>query len=76
MKLRVYDQEIGLFILFTIVMVLLNQTKNEKAMIVVFWACFLINIVEILVFLSRAIKQLTDYLGIHCFSLKKKERKL
>lgn len=76
MKLRVYDQEIGLFILFTIVMVILNKMKNESGMVVVFWVCFIVNILEVLVFLSRSIQQITDYMGIYCFSLQKKERKL
>lgn len=45
-------------------------------MIYTFWGCFLVNIMETFVFLARTITEITDYLGIYCFSLKKKQRKL
>jgi hypothetical protein len=37
----------------------------------VFWGCFFADVAIVLLFLSNTIKQITSYLGIECFTLKK-----
>jgi len=76
MKLKAYHQEMTVFVVSTGFMLLFNSIGSETGMVVTFWACFIINIIETLVFLARTIREITDYLGIHCFSLKKKARKM
>jgi hypothetical protein len=76
MKLKAYHQEMTVFIVSTGFMLLFNSIESETGMVVTFWACFVINIIETLVFLARTITEITDYLGIHCFSLEKKARKM
>jgi hypothetical protein len=49
--------------------------KIEKEIIIkIFWICFLINILVIFKFLYLTINQITKYLGIECFTLKKLPR--
>lgn len=76
MKLQPYNQEMTTFLVATAFMVLFQALGSLRGQKLVFWICFAVNLVETLVFLSRAIMQITDYLGIYCFSLKKKPRKL
>jgi hypothetical protein len=40
-----------------------------------FWGCFIVNVILTLAFLTLTIKQITQYLGIQCFSLTKVPRK-
>jgi len=76
MKLKAYHQEMNVFLVSTGFMILFNSIGSETGMIVTFWICFAINLIETLVFLARTITQITDYMGIHCFSLSKKARKM
>jgi hypothetical protein len=76
MTLQAYHMEINIFILATLLLVHFNKEGKFQYMVYTFWGCFLINVVETLVFLARTITEITDYLGIHCFSLEKKARKM
>jgi len=44
-------------------------------MIITLWSCFALNLAIIIKNTTNIINQIADYLGIYCFSLKKKERK-
>lgn len=64
-------------VLATLFMFYLDKTHAPlTTMITVFWVCFAVNIVLILSFLYSTIRQITAYLGIECFTLKKVPRKL
>lgn len=76
MELEKYNQEMTTFLVATALMLLFEALGSLRGQTIVFWICFAVNLTETLVFLSRTIIQITDYLGIYCFSLQKKPRKL
>lgn len=61
-------------IVATILLLLFESIGNHAAAHTVFWACFGANLITILNFLIRVVRQITIFLGIHCFSLKKREQ--
>lgn len=52
-------------------MIGLDLRHNLKGEILVFWALFIINLCMSFRFLYTSIGQITKFLGIKCFSLKK-----
>jgi len=76
MKLEYFHKELLPFIISTMVLLRYYSKGNTKAMVMVFWCCLALNILTAMVFLSTTIRQITAYLGIQCFSLKKVARKV
>jgi len=76
MKLHFFHKELIPCIISTIVLLRYHYKGNTKGMVMVFWACLVLNIITAILFLTVTIRQITQYLGIQCFSLKKVPRKL
>lgn len=76
MKLGFFHKELLPLLISTGLMLRYNSLGMEKAISIVFWLCLTVNLITTLIFLSGTIKQITEYLGIQCFSLKKVPRKL
>lgn len=76
MKLQYFHGEIVVFLISTALMVRMDRMSDNGGVILVFWGCFLVNLITIIVFLYSTINQITRYLGICCFSLKRMPRKM
>ena len=76
MKLQYFHKEIIVFLVATGLMIRLDHVFDHRGMRTVFWGCFLINVITIVGFLYSVIEQITSYLGIQCFSIKKVLRKM
>lgn len=71
MRLEYFHSEIIPSIIGTILMIGLDLRQNIDGEIIVFWGLFAVNFVMILRFLYSTINQITKFLGINCFSIKK-----
>jgi len=76
MKLEYFHKELIPFIVSTVLLLRYHYNGNGKAMVLVFWICLVLNVITAILFLSTTIRQITEYLGIQCFSLKKVPRKV
>jgi len=76
MKLEYFHKELIPLIVSTLFLVRYHFNGNIKGMVVVLWICLVLNILLAILFLSTTIHQITEYLGIQCFSLKKVPRKI
>ena len=77
MHFKFFHNEIFPFIFSTIIMLIMEKTHAPiETKVIVFWTCFAVNMLLILKFLRETIIQITSYLGIECFTLKKNPRKL
>ena len=63
-------------IVSTLVLMRYHAKGNTRVMVMVFWVCMALNILLTIAFLTTTIRQITQYLGIQCFSLRKVPRKL
>lgn len=73
MKLQYFHPETLPLIIGTVLMILCEAFKLKSLEPTVFWGIFLVNTLWILYFLHGVITQITKYLGIYCFSIKKQE---
>jgi predicted membrane protein len=73
MKLQYFHPETLPLIVGTILMIFCEILKLKILEPTVFWGIFIINTIWILYFLYGVINQITSYLGIYCFSIKKQE---
>jgi fatty-acid desaturase len=71
MKLQYFHPETLPLIIGTVLMILCEVFKLKSFEPKVFWGIFVVNTVWILYFLSGVINQITKYLGIYCFSIKR-----
>jgi hypothetical protein len=71
MRLEYFHSEIISSIIGTILMIGLDLRQNVDGQIIVFWALFAVNLAMTLRFLWSTINQITKFLGINCFSIKK-----
>lgn len=77
MHFNYFHNELFPLILSTLLMLILEKLQSPiEYKIILFWACFLANLLMIAKFLSETIQQITSYLGIYCFNLNKRPRKL
>lgn len=76
MKLQSLQIQIIPLLITTGVLLWYNSLRSEKEMIIVLWASFALNIAMTLLFISTTISQITKYLGIKFFSLRKVPRKI
>lgn len=76
MKLEYFHKELIPFLISTGLLIRYNNLGIEKVSDITFWVCFGVNIILTLIFLTLTIRQITQYLGIQCFSLTKVPRKM
>jgi hypothetical protein len=78
MNFQYFHYELIPLLLSTVMIGIMDKIlKVEKNIIIdIFWICFLLNMIVILRFLYMTINQITRYLGIECFTLKKLPRKI
>ncbi len=72
MKLAFFHNELIIFLITSILMVYFDLRGQLTEMYTTFWICFAINILTGLRFIYLFIDQITKFLGIYCFSLKKR----
>jgi len=56
-------------IIATIAMLIFDQTGDIQSQYTVYWISLAVNVSLIVVFLYQVINQITNFLGINCFSL-------
>lgn len=73
MALPFFHVETVPLIISTILMLVCQFFHLHDAMVYIFFLFFLVNLIVILRFLYVVINEITDYLGISCFSLQRRE---
>lgn len=56
-------------IIATIAMLIFDQAGDIQSQYTVYWISLAVNVSLIVVFLYQVINQITNFLGINCFSL-------
>lgn len=75
MRFQYFHPELIPLGLATMVMVYLDTTKkSHDALVLTFWVCLAANILMVLRFLTSTIQQITEFLGIYCFSIEKRRK--
>ncbi len=75
MQLKGLHSEVIYFLFFTMLMSFFDLVGQYQAMEVAFGLCLAINILRIGTFVKGVIEQITNHLGIFCFSLGKRNKK-
>ena len=74
MEIDIIHSEITILAFFTMVISMLEVMGQYEAAVIALALCVTVNVLTIGIFIHGAITQITQYLGIHCFSLEKREK--
>lgn len=75
MKFPLFHKEIVIPFLTSVYLFVNHKGLDENQIILVFCLNIAIIIITTLIFLYSAITEITDHLGIYCFTLRRRDRK-